>query len=60
LGKTGKPRTKISSDESQRIEQQEDPMKYLHGVVAVHRDRATYNSLTSLSQALTRLLRMSG
>ncbi|KAL3581289.1 hypothetical protein D5086_015621 [Populus alba] len=35
-GKNGKPGTKISSEESQRTEQQQDPMKYLHGVVAVH------------------------
>jgi len=34
--KNGKPRTKIPLNESKKREQQEDPMKYLHGVVAVH------------------------
>lgn len=57
-GKNGKPGTKISSEESQRTEQQQDPMKYLHGVVAVH--RATYNFPYFSLSSLTRLLRMSG
>jgi hypothetical protein len=45
--KNGKPRTKISLNESKKIEQQEDPMKYLHGVVAVHVKRNNLDQAAS-------------